>query len=261
MQGLLDPPRERGRRRRRRGPGEARLAPDEALNRGPHLGRRAPGKVPRVEEALDRRAQLGLSPDLLDGSALAIDVEDPGGHGVLPEIRGAAFDRSRRRRGIRLAVTEDPIQTVAADARQLTHVPLQGRVDVGEQCQVRGNGVALQVLRLVEDDEPREVHVPELFERDDRPGVAMLGERPEETLERLDLPWLDLIDHRQRFLMGHRSSPPCQPRGPRPRWVMTACGEDVLHAASHGTRGSGIDEPVPPAEAVQRHRERTRWVV
>jgi hypothetical protein len=92
-------------------------------------------------------------------------------------------------------------------------VRLHRRVDVGEQRQVRRDGIALQVLRLVEDDDPREVHGGKLGERDDRPVVPMLGERPEETLERLDLPGLDLIDHRQRFLMGHRSSPPCRPRG------------------------------------------------
>ena len=77
-------------------------------------------------KSVDGRTQLGLLSDLLDGSALAIDVEHAARHRVPPQIGHAAVGRSGRRGGKPLTMAEDPIQTVTAGRGEIAQVRVQG---------------------------------------------------------------------------------------------------------------------------------------
>ena len=73
--------------------------------------------------------------------------------------------------GVRAAGAEtpdnghDPIQTVTAGRGEIAKVRVQWGVHVREQSQPGRDHVAIEILHLVEDDQPGEVHVRERLNR------------------------------------------------------------------------------------------------
>ena len=76
-------------------------------------------------------------------------------------------------------------------------MPIQGRIHVREQGQSGRDDVAIQILHLVEDNQPGEVHVREFASGDDVPvsrWLASVPSRPLSASIRLGLIWSTTVN-------------------------------------------------------------------
>ena len=173
-------------------PGECGVALHALPDGAADIARVAAAPVGRVEEVLDRVAQLCLLLDLVDRTAGRVHVGGLLLDGVAAQVAHAVGT------GIALAVAEEPVDAVVL--RELAEV-LRGRdVDVAHQDQVGG-----EALVFLDDGEPGEVQAGESAEVEHGAVRDPVAHRREQALELGAGARADGRDDRQRLLVRHVS--------------------------------------------------------
>jgi hypothetical protein len=172
--GLLPrPPDERGPRRAPGGPGEVGPRAHEALDaRADRHGIRRQ-RILAVEERLHGVAELRLLANLHGGAADGVHVDRLGRQQARLEV-GPPRARVGLRR-VALAQPEGGVERLPAQIGETVQVRVERRVDLAHVHQARRDRPSVPVGGVVEDEQPREVHLLEARERDRRraggPGV------------------------------------------------------------------------------------------
>ena len=175
---LADAPGDRRARRGLERPGERRLAADVVDDLGADRNRVDPFQVVAalVEERLERLAKLPLAPDLLDSAAGRVHVARL----LLDHVRPQEPEPVVRR--VAVAVPEDLVEP--GSRSELRQVLVARDVEVREVDERGRHRLALEVGRLLEQEEPREVHLGERAEVEHRPVRDAVAHRRQQLSQR-----------------------------------------------------------------------------
>ena len=159
-------------------PGERRLVSHVVDDLGADRSRIDPFQVvpPLVEERLERLSKLRLAPDLLDSAARGVHVA-----GLLLGHVGPQEAEPVVRR-VAVAVPEDLVEP--GSSGELRQVLVARDVEVREVDERGRHRSPLEVGRLLEQEQPREVHLRERAEVEHRPVRHAVAHRRQQLSQR-----------------------------------------------------------------------------